>query len=122
MSDPSDVASDERVRDAITLAKNMRNNGASIEMIEARLVGRGFDEKAVEAVLRQVPKEEPDNVIVRPDPTPGGRRLLVVFGLMVSALGLVLVIGNRTGLAPTLPFFGTIVIALGVVIMAAGRS
>jgi len=41
---------------------------------------------------------------------------------MISGLGAFLVIGNRTGLAPTAPYFGFAVMVLGGVIMAAGRS
>jgi hypothetical protein len=41
---------------------------------------------------------------------------------MISALGFFFVIGNRTGLAPTVPFFGFAVMVVGGVIMAAGRS
>jgi hypothetical protein len=122
MSEPGDPASNERIRDAITLAKNMRNNGVSLETIEFRLVRRGFDVPAVEAVLRHVPKEEPNNIIVAPDEAIGGRRFLVILGLVISAFGLFFVFGNQTGMAPTLPFFGFAVMVGGGLLMAAGRS
>jgi hypothetical protein len=122
MGEPIRTSDEERLRDAITLAKNMRNNGASLEAIECRLVSRGFDEPAIKAVMHHIPSEEPDNIIVRPDERPGGRMVLVVVGLMISALGLFFVIGNNTGLAPTMPFFGFAVMVVGGVIIAAGRS
>jgi hypothetical protein len=122
MGEPGNTIDEERLRDAVTLAKNMRNNGASLESIESRLANRGFDGRAIEAVLRHVPSEEPDNIIVRPDGRSGGRMVLVVVGLMISTLGFLLVIGNRTGLAPTAPFFGFAVMIVGGVVMAAGRS
>jgi hypothetical protein len=100
----------------------MRNNGASLKQIESRLERRGFDQQAVEAVLRHVPKEEPENFIVGSDRTTGGRVLLVLIGLMISAVGLFFVAGNRTGLAPTVPFFGFAGMIVGGAIMAAGRS
>jgi hypothetical protein len=122
MGEPMSAIDEERLRDAITLAKNMRNNGASLVTIESRLANRGFDEQAIKAVLRHIPSEEPDNIIVRPDKHSGGRMVLVVVGLMISALGVFFAIGNRTGLAPTVPFFGFALMVIGGVIMAAGRS
>jgi hypothetical protein len=122
MGEPRNAIDEERLRDAVTLAKNMRNNGASLASIESRLANRGFDERAIEAVLRHIPSEEPDNIIVSPDKRSGGRTVLVVAGLMISALGFFFVIGNRTGLAPSVPFFGFAVMVVGGVIMAAGRS
>jgi hypothetical protein len=47
--------------------------------------------------------------------------VLVVVGLMVSALGFFFAIGNITGLAPSVPFFGFAVMVVGGVIIAAGR-
>jgi hypothetical protein len=122
MGEPTNAIDEERLRDAVTLAKNMRNNGASLASIESRLVNRGLDEQAIKSVLRHVPSEEPDNLIVSPDQRSGGRVVLVVAGLMISALGLVLVFGNKTGLAPTVPYFGFAFMVIGGVIMAAGRS
>jgi hypothetical protein len=121
MDEPTGASREERIRDAITLAKNMRNNGASLESIESRLASRGFDEPAIKAVLSHIPWEEPDNIIVRQDPTTGFRAGLVVFGLLISGLGAFLVIGNRTGLAPTVPYMGFAVMVIGGAIMAAGR-
>ena len=122
MGEPISSESNERIRDAITLAKNMRNNGASLKLIESRLVRRGFDKPAVEAVLHHVPEQEPDNIIVAPDRATGGRTVLVVIGLMISAAGVFFVIGNQTGLAPSVPFFGFAMMIVGGAIMAAGRS
>jgi hypothetical protein len=122
MGEPANATDEERLRDAITLAKNMRNNGASLESIESRLANRGFDAQSIQAVLHHVPSEEPDNIIVRPDGQSGGRVFLVVLGLMISALGLFFVFGNKTGLAPSVPFFGFAMMVVGGVIMAAGRS
>jgi hypothetical protein len=122
MDESSGATRDERLRDAITLAKNMRNNGASLAVIESRLARRGFDGPEIKAVMGHIPVEEPDNIIVRPDTPTGGRMVIVVVGLMVAGFGLFLVIGNRTGLAPTAPFLGFAVVVVGGVIMAAGRS
>jgi hypothetical protein len=122
MDEPNGASREERIRDAITLAKNMRNNGASPEAIAARLARRGFDKPAIEAIMSHVPSEEPDNIILRRDPTTGFRAGLVVVGLIVSGLGAVLVIGNRTGAAPTVPLLGFMVMVVGGVIMALGRS
>jgi hypothetical protein len=61
------------------------------------------------------------SVIVRRDPTTGFRAGLVV-GLVISGLGALLVIGHRTGAAPTVPYLGFIVMVFGGVIMAIGRS
>jgi hypothetical protein len=43
MHEPIETGRDERIRDAITLAKNMTNNAASRESIAARLAGWGLD-------------------------------------------------------------------------------
>ncbi len=122
MDDPTGATREELIRDAITLAKNMRNNGASLESLESRLASRGFDAMAIKAVLQHIPLEEPKNIIISQEPTSGGRMGLVIVGLMICGLGAFLVIGNRTGLAPTVPFFGFFMMVLGGVIMAAGRS
>jgi hypothetical protein len=122
MGEPTNAIDEERLRDAITLAKNMRNNGASLASIESRLANRGFDGQAIKAVLRDIPSEEPDNIIVRSDEGSGGRMFLVFVGLMIFALGFFFAIGNKTGVAPTMPFFGFAVMVVGGVIMAAGRS
>jgi hypothetical protein len=47
MGEPVGATPEELMRDAIILAKNMRNNGASLETIEARLANRGFDAEAI---------------------------------------------------------------------------
>ena len=59
MEEPSRDSREERIRDAITLAKNLWNNGASRENIESRLSRRGLDELAIRAVLRHLPSVEP---------------------------------------------------------------
>jgi len=64
MGEPTGRDNDEHIRDAVTLAKNMSNNGATREAIESRLVSRGFDQSAVEAVLRQIPKEKAKDPLV----------------------------------------------------------
>jgi hypothetical protein len=121
MSESIDAANDDRIRNAITLAKNMRNNGASLEKIEASLLRRGLDGSAVEAVLGHIPTEEPDNIIVRPDPSARGRKFLIVVGLTITALGFFFAIGNRTGLAPSVPFFGFATMIVGGALIVAGR-
>jgi hypothetical protein len=121
MNDPMNTVDEGRIRDGITLARNMRNNGASLESIESRLLGRGFDERAVRAVMSHIPSEEPDNIIVKPQ-AETGRMGLVLIGLTISVLGALLALGNQTGLAPSVPFFGFAVMVVGGVIMAAGRS
>lgn len=87
-----------------------------------RLVRRGFDEPAVDAVPRHVPKEKADNIVARKDPTTGGRGFLGLVGLMISVLGHFFVVGNRSGLLPTVSMFGLVIMAVGGGIMAAGRS
>jgi hypothetical protein len=84
-------------------------------------VRRGFDDRAIKAVLLNIPWKEPDNIIVRPRAEPG-RVVIVLIGLMVSGLGLFLWLGNKSGLSPTLPYLGFVVMAAGGVIMALGRS
>jgi hypothetical protein len=122
MDEPTGASREERIRDAITLAKNMRNNGASLEAIESRLARRGFDGPAIKDVLSHIPTEPPDNIILGRDRTTGFRAGLVVVGLLISGLGAFLVIGNRTGVAPTVPYMGFAVMVIGGVIMAVGRS
>ncbi|WP_165067118.1 hypothetical protein [Paludisphaera rhizosphaerae] len=122
MSALEDGTDADRIRDAVTLAKNMRNNGVSRETIAIRLANRGFKPQAVEEVLRQVPREEPVNIIVGNGSTNGGRMILVAVGAMISLMGLFFVVGNRTGAAPTVPFFGFTFMVIGGVIMNAGRS
>jgi hypothetical protein len=115
------IIDEERIRDAVSLCKNMRNNGASLEAIENRLANRGFDAMAIKAVMQHIPVKEPDNIIVNREFQKRGNVALVVVGLMFCALGAFLVIGNRTGMAPTLPFMGFFFMVIGAVIMAAGR-
>jgi len=122
MGQKFDATSDELVRDAITLAKNMRNNGASIEMIESRLAKRGFNPPAIKAVLSQIPSEEPNNIIVGRDESTGARMVVVFFGLLICFAGGFFVVGNRTGIAPSVPFFGFALMVLGGVIMNIGRK
>ena len=122
MGEPHGAISEDRIRDAITLAKNMRNNGASLAAIESRLFRRGFDAPAIKAVMDHIPLEEPDNIILRRDTTTGGRAVLVVVGLIISVLGLLLSIGDQSGLAPPVPLFGIALTVIGGVIMATGRS
>jgi hypothetical protein len=81
-----------------------------------------LDELSVQVVLSHVPKELPDNIIVAPDPTTSGRKFLVLVGLMISAFRVVIALGNRSGLAPSLPLLGAMIIVFGSVIMAAGRA
>jgi hypothetical protein len=86
------------------------------------LLQRGFDQAAIDAVLREVPKEAPENAILKPQRLTGGRPVLVVAGLAISVLGLCFVIGNRTGAFPTVPFFGFALMVFGGVMMALSRS
>jgi uncharacterized membrane protein HdeD (DUF308 family) len=72
--------------------------------------------------MSHVPTAEPDNLIVRKDSTHGGRVVLVLAGMIVFGLGLLAFFGNRTGLAPTVPFFGFALMIVGGAIMNAGRS
>ena len=122
MGDRTGAMREDRIRDAITLAKNMRNNGASLAAIESRMSGRGFDAPAIKAVMDHIPSEEPDNIILGRDPTTDGRAVLVVVGLLISALGLLVVVGNRSVLAPTVPLFGFALMMVGGVLMTSGRS
>lgn len=122
MSDLQDGIDADRIRDAVTLAKNMRNNGVSREGIEARLANRGFKPQAIEEVLCLMPKEAAENIIVGSRSTDGGRVLLVVAGAMIALMGLFFVVGNKAGAAPSVPFFGFTVMVIGGVIMNAGRS
>jgi hypothetical protein len=101
------------VRDAITFAKNMRNNGASLQTIEARLRGCGFDAMAIKSVLAHIPSEEPKNTIVGRDESTGARMGLVFVGLMVVAAGVFFAVGNLSGVAPSLPYFGFAMMVLG---------
>ncbi|GAC1473423.1 MAG: hypothetical protein NVSMB9_22020 [Isosphaeraceae bacterium] len=125
MDQPTPVTTDEQIHNATLLAKNMRNNGASIETIEIRMASRGLDGPAIKAVLHQIPLEEPDNLIIRQsrqNRAGPGRTVLVLVGLMISMLGVLLIMGNRTGLAPTLPFLGFAVMIIGGVLLSAARS
>ena len=71
MDDSTTTSREERIRDAVTLAKNMRNNGASLETIEARLARRGFDKAAIEPSWAGSPRRSPttssSSGIPRPD-------------------------------------------------------
>ena len=122
MGEPYGVISEDRIRDAITLAKNMRNNGASLAAIESRLSesrlrctgDQGRDGSHPAGGARQHhPQAGHDD---------GWPRVLVVVGLIISALGLLLSIGDQSGLAPAVPLFGIALTVIGGVIMAAGRS
>jgi uncharacterized membrane protein len=73
-------------------------------------------------VLGEIPAGEPDNIILRGDPTTNFRSAPVVVGLVIFALGALLAAGNRTGLATTVPYGGFAVMAIGGGIMSAGRS
>ncbi len=106
MLDLSRLTDKEHIRDSITLAKNMRNNGASFEAIKSRLMRKGLDQSAIIVVLGQIPAEEPDNIVVSSDPSVGGRLILIVVGLLISGIGLFMVIVSRTGDAPPFEFMG----------------
>lgn len=48
--------------------------------------------------------------------------ILQWIGVVIAAGGLVLAIGNKTGTFPTLPFLGTVLIAIGVSLYAVAKS
>jgi hypothetical protein len=122
MREPAHASQDELIRNAITLAKNMRNNGASLETIEARLANRGFDAMAIKSVLAHIPSEAPKNIIVGRDESTGARTILVFVGAMFAVAGVFFAIGNLTGIAPSVPYFGFAMMVLGGVIMKVARS
>jgi hypothetical protein len=121
MDEPHQTIDEGRIRDAITLARNMRNNGASLATIESRLLGRGHDAQAVKAVMSHIPTEQPDNIIVKPH-ADTGRAILASIAMTLMVLGLLVAAGNISGVAPSVPFLGFAMMAMGGVIAAAARS
>lgn len=74
-----------------------------------------FRELEREEAQTRPPDEGPD-----PDSPSAGGSLLVGVGGLVCLLGLGLLIGNITGLFPTFPFAGAIVLTIGSVIAGIG--
>jgi hypothetical protein len=116
------MVNEDRITDAITLARNLRNNGASLESIASRLARRGFDKPSIDAVLRKLPAEAPDNIIVRPDRSTGGRLVLIIAGLTIFGVGAVFAVVGRGARAPMLWILGIALLIAGGALMAAGRS
>ncbi len=121
MDDHPSMVNEDRIRDAITLARNLRNNGTSHDSIASRLARRGFDKPSIDAVLRELPAEAPDNIIVVPDRSTGGRLVLIIAGLTIFGVGAVFAVVGRAAEAPMLWIFGIALLIAGGALMAAGR-
>src|SRR4051794_36545698 len=114
MGESADPIREERIRNAVMLARNMRNHGASLALIELRMVRRGLDASAIKTVMSQVPAED----LARVDDSSGISCpfLLVVVGLMISVSGLFLVVCFRD--VYFAPFLGLGVLIIGGLLKA----
>lgn len=88
--------------------------GENLDNVRTELVARGLRPKAAEQFLAKFAPHELQMGI------PG----LIVRGLGVVLVlaGGFLILGNRIGFFPTFPFAGTIVLFIGVAILAAARG
>jgi hypothetical protein len=100
MDESADTSRDEHIPDAVALARNMRNNGASLEAIAARPASRGFDGRAIAAIMSHVPAQPPDNIVVGPKPITDFRAVLIVVGFLISGAGRLAVPRQLHGAGP----------------------
>lgn len=91
--------------------RDMLKKGENPEEVKKQLVNWGLTEESAKHFVEEITKEEKES-------KKDARAELV--GLYIAApiifIGILLVIGNRTGIFPTFPFAGFLVIILGLVV------
>src|SRR5262245_37386420 len=100
-------------------ARNLLDSGIAPARVEDNLIARGLDEATAAQVVRSL-SEANARSRQRP-PSAGGICTMTVSGVVVCCLGGLLFIGNLTGLAPTMPYAGGIVMTIGIAIICAGQ-
>jgi len=98
-------------------AAAMLNGGVSPKQAEQRLVANGHEPQLARAVI--------DNLLARAQlqsrQGQGEGLALSVLGGLIFAVGIGLFIGNVTGIFPTVPFAGFVVMGIGGAILGAGQ-
>jgi hypothetical protein len=99
-------------------AAAMLNAGASPTQAEQRLVDKGLEPQGAKAVIADLLA----HAQVRARQAGGGSLGLQFLGGLIFVVGIGLFLGNKTGLFPTFPFAGFIVMGVGGAIVGVGRS
>lgn len=101
-----------------SVARELLAQGLPVEEVYLRLIDEGFSERSVELVLRRLASATP----AAPGDGEGeGRGVFSAFvkysllfgGGTLAALGMVLLVGNVTGVLPTFSFAGFLLMGLG---------
>jgi len=110
-------AGDDRIQDAIVLAKNLWNNGMPRERIADRLLTRGLDEAGVESVLAHVPLEEAENLVVGTRSAPIHPGIIIGIGVTISLMGILLIFSTIIGgvFRTSRIGYGLVVVGLSVI-------
>jgi len=122
--DPNDAAaivSDFLAQQApYALARELLDGGASLGDTRRALVETGLDSDEAVSVVSEVQDARSGEASDKPG-GGGGSLGLAILGVTVFIAGVVLLLGNLTGLFPTIPFAGFITTALGSFLFAAAR-
>ncbi len=102
-------------------AVRLLGDGLPAEEVRLRLVDEGHDPHDVFVILRHLGGAR---AVALEDPavpaTPPGTSALLILGGVVVVLGAVLTVGNVSGLFPTFPYAGYLLMASGVGLMGKG--
>jgi hypothetical protein len=108
-----------------TTARELLDRGVGVLDVRKKLVENGLAPDIAAAVVEAVQQErsgEIEGQVVYTADEQGRRPGLVIIGGAVVALGIVLLLGNITGVFPTFPFAGFITLMIGSSILGAGRG
>jgi hypothetical protein len=116
------------VRDAVAwrgaqgTALELLDQGDGVLDVRRKLVETGLDPEAAAAVVEAVQQQRSGEVRGESGYTERGvgQRLgLAILGLALLGAGVVLLIGNRTGAFPTVPFAGFLTMTIGSMVFGA---
>ena len=98
-------------------AAAMLNSGVSPKQAEQRLVDKGLEPQTAKAVIDDLLA----HAQVQAQQADGGGLVRQLLGGLIFVVGIGLCIGNMTGIFPTFPFAGFIVMGIGGAIFRAGQ-
>jgi hypothetical protein len=109
-------AQQDAVRTVYAHAAALLNSGVSPQQAAQGLVDKGLEPQVAKAVI--------DDLLAKTQAQArqprGGSVALLMFGGLLLVVGIGLLIGNVTGIFPTFPFAGFIVMGIGGAIFRAG--
>jgi Na+/H+ antiporter NhaC len=93
-----------RIRDRLKQGENPRE-------VKQQLEALGLTRESAERFVDEIAKQESES-----KKEDRSNYIGQLVGIPIVSIGVLLVIGNRTGLFPTIPFAGFIVIILGIIV------